>query len=320
MWDYSETVKEHFFNPRNAGAVSDANAVGEVGSLSCGDALRLTLKVDPHSETILEAGFQTFGCGSAIASSSALTEIIRGMTLDAALQVSNQEIAEFLDGLPPEKMHCSVMGREALQAAIADYRGEVWQDDHSDGALVCRCFAVEAPLIEQTIRANGLTRVEQVTHYTKAGGGCSACHEGIEEILTRVLAESGRASSPATAASAPASTQIAAGMPAAPQPPDSARAQAPAAAPAAEPAPATASSGSGTLARIRRIEQTIEAIRPALQRDRGDVELIDVDGRNVLVKMSGACTGCQLAAVTLEGIQQRLCEDLGELVRVVPAR
>ena len=285
MWDYSDTVKEHCYNPRNAGAVADSNAVGDVGSLSCGDALRLTLKVDPATETILEAGFQTFGCGSAIASSSALTEIIKGMTLEEALAVSNQDIADYLDGLPPEKMHCSVMGREALQAAVANYRGEEWKDDHEEGALVCKCFAVDAVLIEDTIRANSLSTVEEVTNFTKAGGGCSACHEGIEEILTRVLAEQGKTFDPS-----------------APPPP-----------PAGKPK-------LGTLARIRRIENAIESIRPNLQRDHGDVELVDVDGKNIYVNMTGACSGCQMASTTLEGIQQRIVEDLGEFVRVLPAK
>jgi len=284
MWDYSETVKEHFFNPRNAGAVAEANATGEVGSLSCGDALRLTLKVDPQSETILDAGFQTFGCGSAIASSSALTEIIKGMRLDDALNVSNQDIADFLEGLPPEKMHCSVMGREALQAAVANYRGEEWKDDHEEGALICKCFAVDAVLIEDTIRANSLSTVEEVTNYTKAGGGCSACHEGVEEILTRVLAEQGKIFDPS--ASAP---------------------------------PPVGKAKLTNLQRMRRIENAIEAIRPNLQRDHGDIELVDIDGKNVYVNMTGACSGCQMASTTLDGVQQRIVEDLGEFVRVIPA-
>jgi NifU-like protein len=290
MWDYSEKVKDHFFNPKNAGAVGEANATGEVGSISCGDALRLTLKVDPETEIIQDAGFQTFGCGSAIASSSALTEIIKGKTLDEALEVTNQDIAEFLDGLPPEKMHCSVMGREALQAAVANYRGEEWKDDHEEGALVCKCFAIDAVMIEDTIRANDLHTVEDVTNYTKAGGGCSSCHEKIEEILTTVLAENGESFDP----NAPSKT-------------------------VAEPEPIAASGSMTNLQRMRRIEMVIESIRPNLQADKGDVELVDVVGNTVYVHMIGACSGCQMAQMTLGGIQQRLMEELGEYIKVVPA-
>ncbi|MEW6512558.1 MAG: Fe-S cluster assembly protein NifU [Pseudomonadota bacterium] len=287
MWDYSEKVREHFFNPRNAGLLDGANGIGDVGSIKCGDALRLMLKVDPDSEKIVDASFQTFGCGSAIASSSALTEIIKGMTLDEALKVSNQDIADYLDGLPPEKMHCSVMGREALQAAVANYRGEVWKDDHEEGALICKCFAIDAVLIEEVVRANSLTTVEQVAHFTKAGGGCASCHEGIEEILAKVSKEACTAPTAATKPLPPAT---------------------PAAAPKLT-----------NFQRIRKIEETVEAIRPMLQRDHGDIEIVEIDGKNIYVNLKGACVGCMMEAATLNGIQTKLVEALGEFVRLLPA-
>ena len=288
MWDYSDKVKDHFFNPKNAGAVVNANAIGEVGSISCGDALRLSLKVNEESEVIEDAGFQTFGCGSAIASSSVLTEIIKGMTLDEALKVTNQDIAAELDGLPPEKMHCSVMGREALQAAVANYRGEEWKDDHEEGALICKCFAIDAVMIEEMVWANKLRTVEDVTNFTKAGGGCAACHEDIEAILEKVLKERGESFDP-TAASIEKEVVV------------------------AEKKPLT------NLQRIKKIEEVLTALRPQLMADGGDVELVEVIGNTAYVNMTGACNGCQMAAMTIAGIQQRLMEVLGEFIKVVPA-
>ena len=198
-------------------------------------------------------------------------------------------------------MHCSVMGREALQAAVANYRGEEWSDDHEEGALVCKCFAIDDVMVRDTIKANNLSSVEEVTNYTKAGGGCSSCHEAIENILSEELAARGEVFTPAGSGKKKQAAKKS----------DLVEIEAP--------APAAASGGMTLVQRIRKIEEVLEALRPALKADNGDVELVDVDGKVVYVNLVGACSGCQMAAMTLGGIQQKLIEALGEFIKVIPA-
>ena len=117
---YSEKVMDHFMNPRNVGKIDDADGVGEVGNAKCGDIMKIYIKVD--NNIITDVKFNTFGCGSAIASSSMATEMIKGKSLDDALELTNKAVAEALDGLPAHKMHCSVRAEEAIKAAIDDYK------------------------------------------------------------------------------------------------------------------------------------------------------------------------------------------------------
>lgn len=187
MWNYTQAVHDHFLHPHNVGAMEDANAVGEVGSLACGDALKLYLKIN-DKDIIEKASFQTFGCASAIASSSVLTDMIVGMPVEEALKITNKDITNALGGLPKQKMHCSVMGQEALEAAIKNWKGEAHEaHGHDEGKLVCKCFGVTDEQIKRAIRDNGLKTVEEVTEYTKAGGACGECLNEIAEILAYEL-------------------------------------------------------------------------------------------------------------------------------------
>ncbi|WP_432738493.1 Fe-S cluster assembly protein NifU [Maridesulfovibrio sp. FT414] len=271
MWEYTDKVREHFLDPKNVGTIEDADAVGEVGSLSCGDALRLFLKIDKDGR-IEDAKFQTFGCASAIASSSILTELIKGMTIEEAEKITNKEIAEALGGLPKEKMHCSVMGQEALEDAIRRYRG-LEAAPAPEGEIVCKCFGVTDLQIKRAVLDNKLTTIEEVTNFTKAGGGCEECHGRIQEIITETL--TGKAAVPA------------------PEP--------------EKPAKLT------NIKRFQLVTKIIEQeIRPALNKDGGDIELIDIDGHEVIVSLRGSCVGCPSSGNTLKGFVERRLKDTVE--------
>ena len=169
------------------------DGTGEVGSLACGDALKLTFKLDEKG-IIKDAKFKTFGCASAIASASALTEMVKGKTLDEARRISNQDIADYLGGLPEEKMHCSVLGQQALEMAIKSCEGAPSPEPGAE--IICECFGISDREIEKAVRENRLATVEQVTNYTKAGGGCGNCHDKIRAIIERVHASAQPAAEP----------------------------------------------------------------------------------------------------------------------------
>ena len=276
MWDYSQKVQDLFLNPHNAGPLEDANAIGEVGSIACGDALKLYLKISPAG-VIEKAGFETFGCASAIASSSVLTDMVIGMHVDEALKITNADIAKALDGLPREKMHCSVMGQEALEAAIRQWKGEpAMPKTQEEGRLVCKCFNVTDATIVRAIRENGLKTVEDVTAFTKAGGGCGDCRDEIAEILEAELRSQG---APAPEPAGPA-----------------------------EPAK-SAACGTGGLTNLQRMQKVMEVmalIRPQLQADGGDIELVDIAGKTVSVRLTGHCQGCAASEVTLHQVVEQI--------------
>ena len=274
MWEYTDKVKEHFFNPRNVGEIEDPDGVGEVGSLACGDALKLTFKLDENGK-IKDAKFKTFGCASAIATSSVLTEMIKGKTIDEAAGITNKDIADYLGGLPEQKMHCSVMGREALEAAIENYRTGGKKKHELEGKVVCTCFGVTENEIGRVIRENNLTTVEEVTNYCKAGGGCGGCKGEIEKIIEAVRGETVKA--------------------------------------AAARAPVRAGKRTN-IQKIQMVQQTInEQIRPALRAHGGNIELIDVEGDKVIVAFRGMCAQCKLTEFTMKDVvEAKLREFVSE--------
>ena len=266
MWEYTDKVQQHFLNPQNVGEIDKPSGSGDVGSLACGDALKLTLKIN-SDDIITEAKFKTFGCASAIASSSVLTEMVIGMSVEEAAKITNEDIANALGGLPKEKMHCSVMGREALEAAIADYRG--LKLPMAEGEVVCECFGVTDLEVIRAINESSLRSVEEITNFTKAGGGCGKCEDKLREILQ------------ATVSSA---SEI----------------------PVLQVKPKRMTSLQ-KIKKIEEVLE--REIQPGLRKDGGDIELIDVDGDFVIVALRGACKSCNKSQTTIkEYVEKKLRE------------
>ena len=272
MWDYSEKVMDHYRNPRNVGKIDDADAIGEAGSLACGDSLKLYLKVD--NGIVTDAKFQTFGCGSAVASSSILTEMIIGKPLEEVKKITNKDIADELGGLPPEKMHCSVMGHEALEDALKNYFDDFMEFNYPEtqDKIVCQCFDVKESQILEAIKTNNLKNVEEVTNYTKAGGACGKCKSVIQSMIEDYWAK--------VDADKPKMSQA---------------------------------------QKILKINKVIEnQISPELQKDGGDIELVDIADNKVFVKLRGKCSGCKNSHLTLKVfVEQTLRETVSSLIEVV---
>lgn len=209
-WQYSEKTKQLFMDAvqgksgAHVGEIENPDGVGEHGSVACGDALKFMFRVqrdasDPLKDKIVEAKFLTFGCTSAIAASEALCRIIeeRALTPIEALKITNQDIVEYLEGLPTQKIHCSVMGAEALETAVFDWakkRGvdmaalglhQLNNDEH-EGRLVCSCFGITEPYLRRKIKELNLKTVDEVTGAIKAGGACGTCRGEIQDIINEI--------------------------------------------------------------------------------------------------------------------------------------
>lgn len=264
MWKYSDKVMDHYRNPRNVGKIEDADVIGEAGSLTCGDSLKLYLKI--KDGVVTDAKFQTFGCGSAVASSSILTEMVIGKPIEEVRKITNADIAKELDGLPPEKMHCSVMGHEALEDALKKYYDEeitfegVNRDDTTGSRVVCTCFNVTEDVIKEAIEVNGLTTVEDITNYTKAGGACGRCKGDIQKLIDKYAKKNEPKLSPAQ-----------------------------------------------LILKINKVIETV--IAPELQKDGGDIELIDIEENKVYVKLQGRCSSCKNSVLTLKSFVETTLKD-----------
>ena len=318
-WEYSEKTKQLFMAAvhgepgTHLGEIEDADGFGEHGSIVCGDAMRFTFRVnkhpdDPTKDVITEAKYLTFGCRSAIAASEALCSMIEegGYTPLEALKIQNGDIVKFLEGLPDQKIHCSVMGAEALESAVfnwAQRRGvdldklgiDIHADEKDEGRVVCKCFTLSEPYIRRKIKELNLRTIPEITNAIKAGGACMSCHHvpgGLQDLLDETW---GKDDGPLKV------------VPAVIPPLESVE-------PTADEKPSLS-----PYQFSKKVEKAIdEYVRPLLVKDGGDLEVVDIKDALIYCRLGGACAGCAGANQTLKMMVERTLKDMvDERVRVI---
>jgi NifU-like protein len=312
-WQYSEKTTQLFLDAvqgkpgTHLGEIPDPDGIGEHGSIACGDAMRFTFRVrqhptDPRQDVITEARYLTFGCTSAIASSEALCALIEAKeyTPITALEITNADIVDFLGGLPRQKIHCSVMGAEALEAAVFNWakkRGldlrelgiELPLREEQEGRIVCQCFTMTEPYIRRKIQELGLKTIADITHSIKAGGACTTCHHapgGLQDLLDEIWGKGQLNLRPA-------------------KPP-----------PASLPAPGPSMSPYQFAKAVEKVVD--DFVRPMLQKDGGDLEIIDIKDTLIYARLADSCSTCAGAAVTLKlMVEETLKAHVDERIRVI---
>lgn len=316
-WNYSEKTTRLFMDAvqgkagTHLGEVENPDGMGEHGSIACGDALRFSFRVerhptDPLQDRIVEARYLTFGCTSAIAASEAMCRLVEegDYTPIKALEITNQDIVEYLGGLPQAKIHCSVMGAEALEAAVFDWarkRGvpladlgiDIREDEVEEGRLVCHCFGLTEPYLRRKIKELELKTIAAITGAVKAGGGCMACHHtpgGLQDLLDETW---GR--------------------------PSDAFAQMPSLPVAGQVSPPAAGGERTPFRFAKEIERVLDDIvRPQLAKDDGGIELVDVKDAVVYCRFTGDCATCAGSTRTLKSlVEHSLRIQVDEAIRVV---
>ncbi|MBZ5588886.1 MAG: iron-sulfur cluster assembly scaffold protein [Acidobacteriia bacterium] len=314
-WEYTEKTMQLFMDAvhgkpsSHMGEIADPDGFGEHGSIACGDALRFTFRTerdpsDPLRDRIVEARYLTFGCTSAIAASEALCAIIEDKKCSPveALEITNRDIVDYLGGLPEAKIHCSVMGAEALEAAVFNWairRGvdlaalgiDITRQEQDEGRLVCKCFGLSEPYLRRKIRELNLRSITQITNAVKAGGACTSCHHapgGLQDLLDEAWGKQ-----PTTMVSTPS-------LPIGPQ-------------------PAGGEPELSPYQLAKRVEKVLdEDVRPKLQHDGGDLEIVDIKGMLVYCRLQGVCATCAGATSTIKlMVEQALKDRVDERIRVI---